>query len=59
MLMPVHTVITQYRSEGDTLIFDNIRKARVTQLTSHNLNYNFSDSVNSCLWIVSKFHLFK
>ena len=48
-----------YFLENDNLIFDNVRKAKVTQLTSNILKYYFKDSINPTQYRISTFSLYK
>ena len=48
-----------YTLENDNLIFDNMRKGKITQLTASKLIYYCKDSINPTQYRISTLSLFK
>ena len=51
--------IYRYKLESDSLIFDNTKKAKITILTSSNLSYFFTDSINPRQYRITTFNFKK
>lgn len=49
----------QYKITGDTLVFNNLNKAKIKILTSTNLSYYFTENINATQYRISTFNLKK